>query len=218
MSYSRRRFSQSLLALLALGGLPPAQARELVEGRDWVPINPPQPGAGDGRIEVLEFFSYGCSHCADMNPLIKPWAKRLPEGVTFQRVPVSFGRAAWANLARLYLALEATGDLERLDQAVFDALHKQRANLYTPDLIFDWVAARGVDAKAFAGIFNSFAVSGRLSRSDQLVRAYGVDAVPRITVAGRYSVTGEGARSLEDLLSIAEALIGRAQAEAGGRA
>ncbi len=218
MPQTRRRFSQSLLALLALGGLPAAQARELVQGRDWVPINPPQPGPGDGRIEVLEFFSYGCPHCADLNPLVNAWAKRLPEGVVFQRVPVSFGRAAWANLARLYFALETTGHLERLDQAVFDALHKQRANLYTPDRIFDWVGARGVDAKAFAGVFQSFGVTGRVSRGDQLVRAYGVDAVPRITVAGRYAVTAEDARSLEDLLVIAEALIGRAQAETAGRA
>jgi thiol:disulfide interchange protein DsbA len=208
MTLTRRRFNQTLLAAFAVGTLPlPAGTAELVEGRDWIPISPPQPGDSAGKIEVSEFFSYGCPHCRELHPLVSVWATRLPEDVDLRRIPVSFGRAAWANLARLYLALELTEDLARLDMAVFDAIHDKRANLYTKEKIVEWVAAQGVDAKAFTATFDSFAVQTRLARSDQLVRQYGIDAVPRLTVAGRYAVVGREAKGHGDLLVIADALI-----------
>ncbi len=217
MSLSRRKFNKHLLAALSLGTLHasiPLLARaDLVKGRDWVPIDPPQPGESPGKIEVLEFFSYGCPHCGDLNPLIHPWAQNLPDDVAFRRVPVSFGRAAWANLGRLYFSLEATGDLQRLDQPVFDALHKQRIKLYTEPAILDWLAKQGVDTKAFAEIFNSFDVQTQMSRSDYLVKRYRIDAVPRLTVAGRYQVVGHAVQSLPELLTITDQLVALARAE-----
>ncbi|MCU0834083.1 MAG: thiol:disulfide interchange protein DsbA/DsbL [Chromatiaceae bacterium] len=213
MTLTRRRFNQAILAALAAGALPlTAATAELVEGRDWVPISPPQPGDAADKIEVLEFFSYGCPHCRELHPLVTVWATRLPEDVALRRIPVSFGRAAWANLARLYLALELTGDLAKLDMAVFDAIHDQRAKLFTRESIVDWVKTQGVAANAFAEAFDSFAVQTRLARSDQLVRQYRIDAVPRLTVAGRYAVVGREAKGHEDLLAIADALIAQARA------
>ena len=213
MNLTRRRFNQAILAALAAGTLPlPAGAAELVEGRDWVPISPPQPGDSADKIEVLEFFSYGCPHCRNLHPLVTAWSKGLPEDVVLRRVPVSFGRAAWANLARLYLALELTEDLERLDMAVFDAIHDQRAKLFTNDSIVEWISTQGVDAKAFTEAFDSFAVQTRLGRSDQLVRQYRIDAVPRLTVAGRYAVVGREAKGQGDLLAITDALIEQVRA------
>lgn len=213
MTLTRRRFNQAILTALAAAALPlPAGTAELVEGRDWVPISPPQPGDVAGKIEVLEFFSYGCPHCRELHPLVSVWATRLPDDVALRRIPVSFGRAAWANLARLYLALELTEDLARLDMAVFDAIHDQRAKLYTKENILAWLAAEGVDAKAFAEAFDSFAVQTRLARSDQLARQYRIDAVPRLTVAGRYAVVGREAKGHADLLAIADTLIEQTRA------
>jgi thiol:disulfide interchange protein DsbA len=126
-------------------------------------------------------------------------------------MPVSFGRAAWANLARLYFTLALIGALERLDQAVFDAIHAQRTQLFTKDRILEWVARQGVDAEAFASTFDSFAVQARLGRSDQLVRAYQVDAVPLLTVDGRYAVLTEGIEDHADLFRIADGLIEQAR-------
>jgi thiol:disulfide interchange protein DsbA len=212
MSLSRRRFNQTLLAVLAAGALPALPAAELLEGRDWKAIKPPQPGESEHTIEVIEFFSYGCPHCRHLHPLVTAWSKGLPEDVALTRVPVSFGRAAWANLVRLYYALELTGDLGRLDEAVFEALHVQRTQLYTKDKIVAWVEGQGVDAKAFAEAFDSFAVQMRLNRSDQLVRKYRVDAVPLITVDGRYAVVGQATKGYADLLVIADGLIEQARA------
>lgn len=214
MTISRRDFNTFLFAALA-GAALPASAAVLVEGRDYVPIQPPQRGETAGKIEVLEFFSYGCSHCKDFHPLIMAWVAKLPKDVSFKRVPVTFGRAAWKNIAKLYHGLHATGDLARLDDAVFHAIHTERANLYTDKNILDWVQRKGVDAKRFAAAYDSFGVNTQLARDEQLVKNYKVSGVPLITVAGRYAVTGQAAKSLADLLPIADELI--VMARKGGR-
>ncbi|MEY6433249.1 thiol:disulfide interchange protein DsbA/DsbL [Thioalkalicoccus limnaeus] len=216
MILTRRRFSQLLITGIGLAAVP-AWAANLVEGRDWRLLSPAQPSdAEPGKIEVLEFFSYGCPHCSDLNRVSKPWVATLPEDVLVRRVPVSFGRSAWANLGRLYYALDYTGDLDRLDRAVFDALHKERRRLFTEREILAWLGDQGVDTESFAKVFNSFGVHARLARSDQLVANYQVNAVPMIAVAGRYIVVGSEATGFGDLLVITEGLIDKARTELVG--
>ena len=221
MNLTRRAFHRYLLAALAVTALPVhsrvARATPLIEGRDYELILPPQPGDSPGRIEVIEFFSYGCPHCKDFHPLVMAWASRLPKDVSFRRVPVSFGRAAWANLARLYRSLEAIGELARLDDAVFRAIHDTRTNLYTDKAILHWVRRQGVDEKRFSSAFQSFGVNTQLARDEQLTRSYKVQGVPLLTVAGRYAVTGQAAKGLADLLPIADGLIAMARAENRGQ-
>lgn len=218
MPLSRRSFNRFLLASCAAFLSPgttfgSSASRELKEGRDWRAVSPPRSNEDPQAIEVLEFFSYGCSHCARINPLVKDWVATLPDDVSFRRVPVTFGRAAWENLARLYYALEISGELERLDQPVFDAVTQERVSLYREDKILEWVAAEGVDPEAFAQVFNGFAVATQVVRAKTLTEHYQVDGVPMIAVAGRYAVLSEGAKSYQDLLSIAEGLIARARQE-----
>ncbi len=208
MSLTRRAFNRLLLAgpFLALyQGT--AQAANLVEGRDYERIQPPQANGTPGRIQVLEFFSYGCPHCKDFHPLVKAWVEKLPRDVEFQRVPVTFGRTAWANLARLFYSLEAMGELSRLDDAVFRAIHDERVHLFTPEAITAWVQRMGVDGQRFRTVFESFGVGARVARSEQMERQYRVRSVPRLTVAGRYVVTGQAARSQAELLTITDGLI-----------
>lgn len=211
MNLTRRDFNRLLLAGLA-GAALPIFAAPLQQGRDFNLIQPPQPGESAGKIEVLEFFSYGCPHCKDFHPLVTAWAAKLPKDVSFKRVPVSFGRAAWANLARLYHSLQATGDLARLDETVFRAIHEQRGNLYTPDDIQTWVKRQGVDGKRFTATFNSFGVNTQVAHDEQLVKNYKVQGVPLLIVAGRYAVTGQAAKGVADWLPIADELIEMARA------
>lgn len=205
---SRRRFNGLLLATLAAGVLPVEAANP-----EWLPVTPPQLGDSPGRIEVLEFFSWGCSHCRDFNPLVHRWAKALPKDVVFKRVPVSFGRAAWANLARMMYALEGIGQLQRLDEAVFAAIHDHRINLYTEAEVLAWVSKQGVDGRRFSDAFRSFSTETQVTRAEQLSRAYKVDSVPMLTVAGRYRVVGRPSRGQAGLLEVADELIARARKE-----
>jgi thiol:disulfide interchange protein DsbA len=210
MFISRRHFNQMMLGFLGASLFTPAFA-DLIEGRDWRRIEPPQPTDTFGKLEVLEFFAYACPHCSDLNQLITPWAKQLPADVAFRRIPVTFGRAAWAGLSKLYFTLESSSDLERFDQAVFDALHKQRLKLFTTDAISEWVGKQGLDVDAFTAAFESFDIQTKLSRSEQLVSRYQIDAVPTLVVAGRYFVLGNDAKTQADLLTIADGLIAKAR-------
>ncbi|MFN3884085.1 MAG: thiol:disulfide interchange protein DsbA/DsbL [Rhodocyclaceae bacterium] len=217
MNMTRRAFHRLLLVGSLMGAAFPTlrAAPVLKEGIDFSPVNPPQPGEMPGKIEVLEFFSYGCPHCREMHPYVTAWAARLPKDVVFQRVPVSFGRASWANLVKLYYALEAEGLLARLDQAVFDAIHQQRINLFTDKAIFDWLGSRGVDREKFRATFTSFGIGTKLMRADALTANYKVDAVPRLVVGGRYNVLGNNAKSYNDFLVIADALIDKVRSGTG---
>lgn len=198
------------LAMLAV--VLPVRA-ELVVGRDYVPIIPAQMTDTPAKIEVIEFFSYGCPHCSDFHPIVGKWAAALPSDVTFKRVPVTFGRPPWASLARLFYALEATGDLAKLDSAVFDALHKAGSKLYDDKSITAWVAAQGVDAKRFTEAYNSFAVVSKAKRADQLVQTYKIQGVPAMTVDGKYLVTGKELKGLAELPALTDQVIGMARSD-----
>lgn len=161
-----------------------------VEGRDYAKLAAPQPQEAQGRIEVIEFFSYGCPHCDHLHPLISKWAAQLPANVTFIRVPVSLGRPQWGQLVRAYYALQATGDLARLDTPLFDAIHRQKLPLFNQANITSWVIEQGVDADRFTAAYNSFNVSTRATHAEQLSREYQIEGIPAIYVAGRYHVLG----------------------------
>lgn len=213
MTLSRRRFNQLVLGAITASSIPRVFAEQLEEGQDWRAIEPPQPSDTPGKIEVLEFFSYGCPHCSHINPLVKSWEPKLPEDVAFRRVPVTFGRQTWANLARLYYSLESMDSLERLDQEIFHALQEERVKLYTEPAIIDWLKGKEIDTETFSQVYNSFDVQTKVGRSDYLARKYAIDAVPTITVGGRYAVLGRGAKELSELLSIADELINKARAD-----
>lgn len=197
------------LALLAFAL--PAAAQ--TAGKDYTVLESPQPTEAPGKIEVIEFFSYGCPHCNDFNPLISAWAAKQPHDVVFKRVPVTFNRAAWANLAKLYYTLETTGDLAKLDGAVFHAIHEQRVNLFDEASIMEWAAKQGLDGKKFSDAYKSFGVASKLSRADQLARAYRVDGVPMVVVDGKYVVKGQ---SFQDVLKTADQLIDKTRMEKNG--
>lgn len=185
-------------------------------GRDFKPINPPLAG-GKGKIEVVEFFSYGCPHCSDFHPLISQWVAKLPKDVSFRRVPVSFNRPEWARLSRLFYTLEATGDLAKLDTAVFLALHEQRIAFKSDEALFTWVAGKGADGKKFAETFNSFSMPSLVQRADQEAGASRIGGVPAIAVDGKYLVNNEAAGNYEQLLKLTDAIIEMARQERKGK-
>lgn len=198
-----------LVALAALFGLV-AHAAEPVQGRDYTLLAPAQRAMVEGKLEVIEFFSYACPHCANFHPSVTRWAKSLPADVKFVRIPVVFGRRPWGQLARAYYALEATGQLARFDDALFDAIHKEKASLFDEDALTEWVRAQGGDFAAFRTMFNSREVSDRAVDGEQLARAYRVDGVPYLVVAGKYVVHGS---NYQEKLRIASELLAKARAE-----
>lgn len=213
MKFDRRSFVGALLGLAAAFTLAtPAQAQTV--GKDYTPITPAQPTENPAKVEVLEFFSYGCPHCADLHPLLAPWVAKQAADVVVKKVPITFGRAAWGNIAKLYYTLEITGDLARLDGEVFRAIHSQRVNLFEERGVMEWVAKNGVDQKKFADTFNSFGVNSKVRRGDQLAQAYKIQGVPALAVDGKYLVGGQ---NFNETLANADKLIVKARGEKSGK-
>lgn len=202
-----------LLIALTLLLTPFSHAADLQLGRDYTLIEPVLQQSNPGKIEVVEFFSYGCPHCKDFDPLIKEWAAKAPSDVVFRKVPVTFNRPQWTKLANIYYALETTGDLAKLDSAVFTAVHVDRINFASDEQIAAWAASKGANAKKVTDALGAFSMQSLIRRSDQDVAAAKVTGVPAIVVAGRYMVRNDGATSLADLVRLTNDVVAKARQE-----
>lgn len=180
----------------------------------YAPVQPPQPTDNPAKIEVIDFFYYTCPHCFALSSPLDAWAKKLPEDVAFRRVPVTFGKAALTNLARLYYTLEATGDLAKLDMDVFKALNEQRVNLTVESTLLEWLAKKGVNTQKYSEVSKSFGIETKIRRGDQLAMAYRIQGVPAIVVDGKYLLDPN---SPEKLIELTNQLIAKVRAERGGK-
>jgi thiol:disulfide interchange protein DsbA len=156
-----------------------------IAGKDFQPVNPPQPTESGKKIEVIEFFSYACPHCHSLQPSLTTWLKRKPVDVEFRRIPAVF-QDSWIPFARIYYTIEAMGLVDKLHHEVFTAIHEQRVRLQEPKVLFDWVATKGVDKQKFMDTYNSFTVQSRTQRAPDLTRRYNVPFTPALVVDGRY--------------------------------
>jgi thiol:disulfide interchange protein DsbA len=202
--------------LLAVAGF--AGAAELKEGQDYAAYNPPRATESRDKIEIAEFFWYGCGHCFQMEPELQKWLKKLPKDATFRRVPAVFpGRdgnpGQWASGAALYYTLEAMGVGEKLHGDIFSAVHVDRADVLGDKGMIDWLGKKGVDTKTFSATYQSFAVRSKVLRAMQITQAHGLDGVPALIVDGRYrAINGAG-----DVFAVTDGLIDKARKDRGGK-
>lgn len=213
---TRREFTVAAAAtafgLTGLGraGSALAQGAALVEGRDFVRLNAPVAVAAGGKIDVIEFFSYGCPHCYSFEPALEQWVKRLPADVAFRRVPATFN-PTFEGYARLYYGLEATGQVEALHKRVFAAIHVQRQRLDKEADIAAFVNANGGDGAKVIDAMKSFGVATKLRQAKQAFEAYKVDGVPTLGIHGRWFTSGSLTGSNDKALAVADELIQRAR-------
>jgi protein dithiol oxidoreductase (disulfide-forming) len=204
------------LGILALAAaLPLAASAETFEaGRDYLEM--PFAAESDGkRIEVREFFWYGCGHCFQFEPAIKNWLTRKPENVEFIRTP---GMApSWAIHAQAFYALENVGALDKLHEPLFHAIQSGR-RLSNEAALTDFVAAQGVDAKKFGDAFNSFGVRMKMDRARQLNEEFRIDAVPTLVVANRYITSPSMVNGEARAFEVVDFLIARAAKERKAKA
>lgn len=196
--------SRTLLIAAAVLLLSTAAPAQMLDSRGYRLVDPPQRTLTPGKIEVIEFFSYGSPACGQMSPLLDAWASKLPSDVAFRRVATGFGHKAWTDLAKTYYALNATGDLARLHGPLFHAIHREHLPLFDQQSITDWVAKHGVDPQKFATAFASFGVNTELNEAEQMVQAYKITSLPAIAIEGRYVVSGQ---TIQNMLTHANALI-----------
>ena len=211
-----------LAALLLAFAVSSSAAAQLVVGKDYRAISPAQPTESGKKVEVLEFFWYGCPHCNALQPSLKAWLKQKPADVEFRRVPAVLADT-WVPLTRAYYALEATGAVEKLHHEVFSAIHEKSVKLQEPKVLFDWVAQHGVDRQKFADAYGSFGVQSRTQRAVDMSRNYDISGTPTITVDGKYlvapSMTLKPNRDVdyEKFFQVLDQVIAMARKERGGK-
>jgi thiol:disulfide interchange protein DsbA len=198
------RLFVATLALLAIGTSAHAS---FVAGHDYVVLSVPQRQEAKGKIEVIEFFSWGCPHCYEFYPALARWLATMPKDATFKRVPVGFGHPDWDNLARAYYALQTTGDLARLDAPIFEAIHKGHVFLIDEQSITAWVGKHGVNVAQFTVAYRSFGVNTSVGQAEQAVIDYRVDEIPTLAIGGRYTVSGDH----KTMLAVSDELIAKAR-------
>ena len=196
-----------------LGLTTPVQAQaNPVEGTHFVRLSQPLPTIAEaGKIEVIEFFWYGCPHCNAFEPTLDAWARKLPRDVVFRRVPVAFREESFVAHQRIFYTLEAMGQLDAMHRKVFYALHNDRVHLDKLPEIAAFMAKSGVDGAKFQEVFNSFTVQTKARQAKQLSEAYKIDGVPALGIQGRYYTSIALAGSADKALEVTDYLIQRAR-------
>jgi protein dithiol oxidoreductase (disulfide-forming) len=181
------------LAFLALST---SLRASIVAGHDYVVLSTPQRKDNNAKIEVVEFFSWGCPHCYEFYPKLSRWLSTLPKDASFKRVPVGLGHPEWEALAKAYYALQSTGDVDRLDSQIFEDIHKNHVWLYDEQSITAWVGKHGVDAAKFTAAFRSFGVNTSEAQAEQKSADYRIPGVPALAIDGKYTVDGDQEKML----------------------
>jgi thiol:disulfide interchange protein DsbA len=165
-----------------------------------------QPVQSGPRIEVIDFFWYGCPHCYDLQPALEEWVRRMPPDVMLRRIPAIL-RDNWAPHARIYYTLESLGELERLHQAVYHGYHVQELHMSKPDVMLQWAERHGIERKKWADAYGSAEVTRKVERAKKLTVDYNVQGTPSLVVDGRYLTSPAMARSEQRMIPILDDLI-----------
>jgi thiol:disulfide interchange protein DsbA len=194
----------SLLVPAVASAAPPAPA-PLAEGVDYALIEGAQPYRPlQGKVEVVEVFAYSCSHCANFEPKLEAWRRKLPRDVRFTAVPsASVGSEP---MSRAYFAAESLGALERTHAGLFRAMHEDDTMPMNPSdgELQQWLAGQGLSAAKLQAAWNSPAMAADLRHADAFAQAIHLEGTPTLVVNGKYLILG---KSRDDQLRILDALI-----------
>lgn len=169
-------------------------------------ITPAQPTHNPDKVEVIEFFWYGCPHCYSFEPLLAAWAKTLPANVEFIRQPAVFSEL-WGKHAKAYFVAEALGIVDKVHADFFDALQNRHEKLESEDQLAKFFVAHGVKEDDFREAFNSFLVDSKMRQAATMPARYGITGVPAIVINGKYKTNGTLAGSHEKIIEVMNRLI-----------
>lgn len=181
-------------------------------GREFQRLEPPHPASLEGRIEVIEFFYYGCPVCYETEPFLSRWLATAPDYVAIHRVP-ALSSEAWEPLAKLFYALEALKQVERLHWPVYDNIHFEDLKLGEEKVMVDWAVRNGIEREAFVRAYGSAAVADKVARAREALKAYGVRAVPTFIVDGKFLTSARLAGGTEQVVQVLDHLVRLAREE-----
>jgi len=185
-------------------------------GSEFATLTPAVPTATGDKVEVVEVFWYGCSHCWHLEPIINTWVGTQPAGIAFRRMPATGPR--WEPHARAYYAAEALGKLDEFHVALFKAMQIDRRPILKEDDLVKFAGEIGIDEKAFRDAYNSFTVETKVRKAQDLVARYGIDGVPAVIVNGKYRTSPGQTGGKERFIEVLNTLVGQELAAKGSAA
>ena len=205
----RTAFAALCLALVAPG----AQAQSAPQlGRDYTLLDPPHAVASGDRIEVIEFFYYGCPVCYELEPTLSRWIFNAPGSIALRRVP-ALSSDNWDNFAKLFYSLEAMGQLARLHWPVYDNFHFNGLKLDEEAVMTGWVAHNGLDRQKFTDIYRSPEIQAKLDAARAMTQSYEIRGVPSIVVDGKFLTSARMAGGTRELIQVVDQLVALARKE-----
>lgn len=188
-----------------------ARARQNIEYRV---IEPPQPVETGERIEVIDFFWYGCPYCNQLLPFLEAWTKGKPSDVAVRRIPAML-KDNWAPHARIYYTLELLNEADRLHHRVFHSYHVEELHMSKPDVMEQWAVKNGIDKRKWVDAYFSPEVDGKIARAARAMKAYNVEGTPSLAVDGRYITSGSMAPSIKEMVAVLDDLVRLARQRRG---
>ena len=176
------------------------------ESLGYETLTPAQPTQNPDKIEVIEFFWYGCPHCYTLEPAMEKWLKTKPANVEFIRQPAVFSDL-WGKHAKAYFVAEALGVVDKVHADLFDAIQNKKQKLTSEDQLAKFFVAHGVDETEFRNTYNSFLIDAKLRQAKAMGPRYGITGVPAIIINGKYKTTGPLAKSQENMIEVMNRLI-----------
>ena len=193
--------------MLLLGlNLVTVQAEEFKAGVDYDLVSPPQAVAEPGKVEVMEFFWYGCPHCYHFEPDLNAWLKRKPDNVHFIRQPAIFS-ALWGAHAKVFFTAEALGVLDKLHADFYDAIQNRHEPLEKEEAMLKFFARHGVAEDDVRKAFKSFAVDARMRQAEPMGARYGITGTPSVIINGKYRLSPSQSKSFPRMIAIMDELI-----------
>jgi protein dithiol oxidoreductase (disulfide-forming) len=208
---ARRNFLSAAVAV-AVAGAAGCAGGGLVDGEDYARLRPAQPVATGDKIEVIEFFWYGCPHCFDMQPKLKAWARLQPADVALRYQAAVF-RPTWEAGARVHHVLESLGETGRLADALFSAVQIGDLDLQDEAAWFDWAASQGLDRQRVIDTWRSPEAQRQVALAAELSERYQLRGVPAFVVDGKYLTSNSFTGSAEDTLLALDRLVAKAREE-----
>ncbi|MFT4711832.1 MAG: thiol:disulfide interchange protein DsbA [Candidatus Azotimanducaceae bacterium] len=183
-----------------------AQIDQYEEGTHYVELPVPIKTKNPAKVEVTEYFSYGCNHCYAFDPLLNAWESELSDDVVFSRTPAIWNKT-YQLFAQTYYTAQALKVGEKIHAPLFDAIHRERRRLNDPKLIAEFFGEYGVDPEEFARTFSSFGVRASTQQAEARGRAYRSSGVPALIVNGKYRIEGGMAGGNTEMIRVANFLI-----------
>ena len=200
------------LAILALWLIAGANSLAQVNGPEVLSAGknyreiPQQPLADPSRIEVIDFFFYGCPFCNELRPALEAWRKSLPDDVILRRTP-AVRRDSWVPLARTFYTLEALGETERLHDEVYRGYHDQELHMSQSDVMADWASRHGIDRQQWLEVYHSDDVTRKVELARKMTSDYRIEGTPSLVVNGRYLTSSGMTDDVKLVVTVVKSLL-----------